>query len=714
MSEYQNFKLETDQNNIVWLWVDRANASANSLSKDVFSELDEIIDALTKKSKNIKGVIIASAKKKGFIAGADISQFVHLKTTKEAFELIRQPQIILDKLEALSTKIPTVAMIDGFCLGGGLELALACRYRVAANTAETMIGLPEVKLGIHPGWGGTVRLPKLIGALQAMQMILPGAAYPAKKCFKLGIVDAAVPVRMLKRAAIDFILKKPKKHKPNFLSNLYNLFFIRKVLGKLLIQNLRAKKVNPEHYPAPYAVVNNWVKDGTNNNAMINEAKSISSLMLGETARNLVRIFFLQEKLKGIGKQGGGFKPTWVRVIGAGTMGGDIAAWCAFKGMRVTLQDQSPEKIAPAIARAAKLFSEKLREPRLIQAALDRLQPDIKGDGIAHADVIIEAVFENLSVKQGIFSLLEAKAKPDAILATNTSSIPLEEIGTVLKNPGRLVGIHFFNPVSKMPLVEVVYGKNTSDETVHRTAAFVGLISRSPLPVASSPGFLVNRVLMPYLMEAMLLFEEGNSPATIDQVAVDFGMPMGPIALADKVGLDVCLSVAENLMQYFGGEVPERLKSMVKAGKLGVKSGQGFYTYKNGKPIKSGKPEKWDATSKAADMSDRMILRMLNEAVACLFEGVVSEADLVDAGMIFGTGFAPFRGGPLQYAKTRGVNVVIARLESLTRKYGKRFEPQDGWKNLTLNDNSSFMDEVGFATTQASKQGSSSHESISN
>ncbi|MCX7125131.1 MAG: 3-hydroxyacyl-CoA dehydrogenase NAD-binding domain-containing protein, partial [Gammaproteobacteria bacterium] len=363
----------------------------------------------------------------------------------------------------------------------------------------------------------------------------------------------------------------------------------------------------------------------------------------------------------------------------AGTMGGDIAAWCAAQVLRVTLQDQSPEKIEPAIKRAYQLFQKKLRLPRLVQAAMDRLQADEQGLGIEKADIIIEAVFENLAVKQEIFRNAELKAKPTAILATNTSSIPLEEIATALKNPSRLVGVHFFNPVDKMPLVEVVYGEQTTDETVYSAAAFVGVISRLPLPVASHPGFLVNRVLMPYLMEAMTLYEEGVPAAVIDRAAVNFGMPMGPIALADKVGLDVCLSVAENLSKYFGGKVPDRLKSMVQAGRLGVKSGQGFYKYVQGKQVKAGKANMDAAPS---DITDRMILRMLNEAVACLDEKVVSDADLLDAGMIFGTGFAPFLGGPMEYAKTRGIKTVIARLDGFAKQYGDRFKPHAGWQNF--------------------------------
>src|SRR3989338_1951232 len=289
---YQHFKLNTDASNILWLTIDRANASANSLSREVFDELETILDEIAKQKP--AGVVILSGKKKGFIAGADISQFTHLKSADEAFDLIRQAQVVLDKLAAL--RMPTVAMIQGFCLGGGLELALACRYRVAATTDDTKIGLPEIKLGIHPGWGGTVRLPNLIGVMQAMAMILPGAAYPAKKCAKLGIVDVAVPERMLKRAATAIILKKPKPHKSSFIAQLLQIKFMRPLLGKLFYKSLAAKKVNRKHYPAPFAVVRNWIRDGAKGDAMVNEAHSIAELMITPPARNLVRFFFLKKK----------------------------------------------------------------------------------------------------------------------------------------------------------------------------------------------------------------------------------------------------------------------------------------------------------------------------------------------------------------------------------------------------------------------------------
>ena len=428
---------------------------------------------------------------------------------------------------------------------------------------------------------------------------------------------------------------------------------------------------------------------------MLEEAKSISRLMMTPTAHNLLRVFFLQNKMKELAK-GVKFKAGHAHVIGAGTMGGDIAAWCALRGMHVTLQDQSPERIAPAIKRAYKLFKKKLRVTHLVQAAMDRLQPDVAGSGVAGADVIIEAVFENLEVKQQIFKKLEATAKPTAILASNTSSIPLEEISQVLDQPNRLVGIHFFNPVSKMPLVEIVHTKSTPEELIKQAACFIKQISRSPLAVLSRPGFLVNRVLMPYLMEAMVLYQEGATIEQIDRAALNFGMPMGPIELADTVGLDVCLMVAENLMSHFGGEVPSQLADLVKQGHLGVKAKEGFYYYnqktvldnmmllvnKKHRVKKQPKENTIQSNTPLPDIADRLIFRMLNEAVACLDEGIVSNSELLDAGMIFGTGFAPFTGGPINYAVNRGVEGIVAKMQQFTRQYGERFTPHVGWEKL--------------------------------
>lgn len=670
-TDYKNWRLHLDGEQLLWLNLDKANASANTLNVEIFEELNQILDDI-KATPNIKGVIIRSAKGSGFIAGADIEQFTKLDSVESAMKLIRRGQMLFDKLAALP--MPTVAVIDGFCLGGGMELALACRYRIAENSDKTRLGLPEIMLGFHPGWGGTVRLPRLVGALKAMDLILSGRRVSGKTAKKMGIVDAAVARRYLEDAAKYYALKDPGAHKPSFLEALTNKAWVRPLIAKLLRQKI-AKKVRQNQYPAPYKVIECWAKAGVEGDAaMLAEAQSVSSLQQSVTAQNLVRIFFLQDRLKSLGKNTA-FHVKHVHVVGAGVMGGDIAAWCALRGLRVTLQDREPKFIAPAIKRAHDLFKSKLKDRLLVQDAMDRLLPDPQANGVAEADVIIEAIFENLEAKQALFKELESKAKPSAILASNTSSIPLDEINTALKQPERLVGIHFFNPVPKMMLVEVVHGDKTSNEVVEKAMAFVHKIDKLPLPVKSMPGFLVNRVLTPYMMECIMLLNEGHSKESIDEAAVRFGMPMGPVELADTVGLDICLSVAKNLTRHFGGEVPEKLVSMVKEGKLGRKSGAGFYTYQNGKAVK--KPIK----SKAIDekITQRLVYRLLNESAACLRENVVKDSDLLDAGMIFGTGFAPFRGGPMQYARTEGKEKVLAIFQELQASCGVRYKPDAEW-----------------------------------
>ncbi len=673
-TSYKNWQLTLDDRYILWLTLNRADSSVNSLNASVLDEFDHILTEIPRSNPRPVAVIIKSGKTSGFIPGADIQQFGQLADVNEAFELLRKGQTIFSKLEHLP--MPTVAMIEGFCLGGGMELALACTYRVAEEGNKTRLGLPEILLGIHPGWGGSVRLPRLIGINAAMDLMLSGRTVTARAAAKMGIVDMAVPKRQLENAARYYALNKPAQHHASWINKVFELSFVRPLLCymfrrvvetretpktpldqlNLLFNSKLAKKTTPDQYPAPFALIQNWVEEGVNSEkAYIKEAQSVGKLLLSDTSKNLVRIFFLQEKLKGLAK-GIDFKPHHVHVIGAGTMGGDIAAWCALRGMTVTLQDREAKFIAPAIQRAAKLFKNKLRVPRDVQAAMDRLIPDVNGTGVKKADVIIEAIFENLEAKQALFAELEKQAKPEAILATNTSSIPLDEISQALKDPSRLVGIHFFNPVAKMQLVEVVHSEKTQQDVVNKAIAFVRKIDRLPLPVKSSPGFLINRVLMPYLMEAMTLVDEGVPLAAIDEAAVEFGMPMGPVELADTVGLDVCLSVAKNLSDHFGGTVPSRLQHLVDIGKLGRKTNEGFYVYKNGKALK---PDTSKSPIDKAVIADRMIQKMLDEAQACLREGVVADPDLLDVGMIFGTGFAPFRGGPMHYLQTRERTVPV-------------------------------------------------------
>lgn len=653
MNKYNHWDMTRDEDNILWLGFNRKDAAVNSINEDVLDELNSLLQDISA-DKKAEGLVIYSLKDKGFIAGADVNAFSQFETGAQMLEFLQKGQAVFSRLAALT--IPTVALINGFCMGGGYELALACNYRVAADTQDTRIGLPEVMLGIHPGWGGTVRLPQLIGGFKALsEVILTGRAVSSAKAKALGMVDDVVAVRQLKRAAVYFIKTKPPKHQASFIEKLSNNTWVRKPLAALMrykVSNILRK----EHYPAPFAALELWEKEGASGDrAYLKEVDSIEQLVTqGDTSKNLIRAFLLRERLKGFAKNSD-FRAKHVHVIGAGIMGGDIAAWCALRGIRVTLQDQDYAKIAPAIGRAYALYKKKLRKPRLIQASMDNLIPDPEGRGIARADVIIEAVFENLEVKQAIMKRVEAEAQKDAIIATNTSSIPLDEISAAMTNPERLVGIHFFNPVAKMDLVEVVSSSKTTKKMVDAACSFVNQIAKLPLPVQSSPGFLVNRVLMPYLLECVRLLDEGYSGETIDEAALDFGMMMGPVELADTVGMDVCLAVAENLTKHFGGTVPQKLRDMVASGKLGRKTGEGFYTYKKGKAVK-GKA----ASNKDKGMiADRLIGCIINESTACLNEGVVADADLLDAGMIFGTGFAPFRGGPLNYASNSGKKPLI-------------------------------------------------------
>ena len=679
--KFKHWLLETDQDNIAWLHFDKADSGANTLGREVVDELSEILDEL--ESDRPKGLVILSDKPAGFIAGADIQEFTQIENVEQAREVIRRGQSVINRIEKF--RFPTVALIHGYCLGGGFELALGCDYRIADDGVSTKLGLPEVRLGIHPGFGGIARLPILIGAPAAMNLMLSGRAVSAQAAKKMGMIDFAVPSRHLLTAARSVIQKPPKKSRASGWKAATNHPLIRPLLAKYLRKQV-AQKASPKHYPAPYAMIDLWEKHAVNKKAMLQgEELSLAQLVVGDTAQNLIRVFFLQEKLKSMGDKKS-FMPKRVHVIGGGVMGGDIAAWCALRGMQVTVQDRQEATLARVIQRAAKLYKKKLKKPRLVQEVLDRLTPDIKGLGVAQADVVIEAIFEDVDAKQSLYKELETKMKPGALLATNTSSIPLEVLSDCLSDPTRLVGIHFFNPVAMMQLVEIVTAKNTDPEVAAKAAAFTRHIDRLPLPVTSTPGFLVNRVLMPYLLEAVVMESEGVSAQVIDQVALDFGMPMGPIALADTVGLDICLAVADTLSSTLYKdsevEVPAKLRAMVKKGNFGKKSGQGFYHYpanKKGKPVlpKSAKGEK-----RPADIGDRLIMRMINEAQACLREGVVTDADLLDAGIIFGTGFAPFRGGPMHYVKASGAEKLMKKMCNLHERHGERFNPDESWQSV--------------------------------
>ncbi len=634
---WKHWTLRREAEGLAWLDLDKAGSSTNTLSQEVMAELAAVLDAL--QSEPPVALVIASAKPAGFIAGADIEEFTRLDSAAMARALVARGWNLFDRLAAV--RYPTLALIRGHCMGGGLELALACRYRIVVDEPATKLALPEVMLGIVPGWGGMKRLPQLIGPQAALDMMLTGRAIEARKARRLGLADDCVPPRVMENAARLRATSGRAAHEPPLLARLLNGPLRAVVAGKARKQ-VEAKAPRT-HYPAPYAILETWAKFGGNALAVpAGDPASLEAIFASPTTSNLLRVYYLQERLKGFGKDSD-FAPARVHVVGAGVMGGDVAALCALRGMTVTVQDQGVERIAPAIARAAKLFERRLKgDRREIRFALDRLIPDPHGHGVARADVVIEAISENLEAKRALFAELERRSSPETVLATNTSSLRVEDIASALANPSRLVGIHFFNPVALMPLVEVVQGADSDAEALRRAAAFVRRIDKLPLPVKSAPGFLVNAVLGPYMLEALRCVEEGVAPATVDAALTAFGMPMGPVELVDTVGLDIAVAAGKALAGA-DASVPARLSNLVAEGKLGKKTGEGYYRWVE------GKPQKGEAGSIPRGLADRILAPLLAAAQRCVDDGVVADADLADAGVIFGSGFAPRTGGPLHY-----------------------------------------------------------------
>ena len=633
----QHWKLVVDAEGIATATFDKTGETANSLSADVLREFSSLLDQLNLYPP--KGLIIRSGKDAGFIAGADIGEFSQLDTPEKGRELVERGWTLFNRLEAI--KYPTLALVRGHCLGGGLELALACRYLLAVDESGTKMGLPEVMLGIFPGWGGMLRLPKRVGPAAALDMMLTGKTIDARRAKKMGLADDCVPPRVMEPAARQLLLSGQPRRPLPLMQRLMN-GPLKSIVANAARKQV-AKKARPQHYPAPYAIIDLWQKHDGN---ALAAPEVVDRIISSPTARNLVRVFHLQERMKNFGKDAG-FKARRVHVIGAGVMGGDIAAWCALRGMTVTLQDQTLERISPAMKRAHALFSKKLREPLKVRAAYDRLIPDPQGDGVPHADVIIEAIFENVEAKHALFRSLEPRMKPQAVLATNTSSLRLEDLRAVLARPERLVGIHFFNPVAMMPLVEVVEAEGADPAAVQAACAFVKQIDKLPLPVKSAPGFLVNAVLAPYMLAAMRAVDEGVSPETVDEAMLAFGMPMGPIELVDTVGLDIAMAAGKQLAG--GADAPKCLLDKVEQNMLGKKSGRGFYDWT------SGKAAKGSAGSVPAGLAERLVKPLIDRVEQLVADGVVGDGELADGGVIFGTGFAPFTGGPLNYrARLRG------------------------------------------------------------
>lgn len=667
---WKNFKLSVDDRRWAWIDMDREGKSVNAVCPDFLAELDTVVSFL-EGVNDYEKVIFRSAKKGSYIVGADLEAFAKMGQGPDGEKFITKGQEVFKRLENLDT--PTVALIDGFCFGGGFEFALACHHRVAIESKTTKMGFPEVKLGIQPGWGGTVRSMRHNDPQKTFDIILSGKTLDAKKAKKLNLVDIVVPERLV-QGALESI-KKKKGPKITWKNIFMNLAPVRNMLSSVINKKL-SEKVQKEHYPAPFAMVQQWKEVGhLSDKAYKYELESIIKLMKTSTARNLVSVFFLSEALKKqVPKDIDNL--SHVHVIGSGVMGGDIAFWSAHKGLKVTVQDLNPQACESMAKRISKFAQKRYKRKSDKDRFLDNIVIDIHGHGLKSCDLVIEAVSENIELKKKILKDAEQRCRPETIIATNTSTIPLEDIDDVFDDPSRFIGVHFFNPVPKMPLVEIVVGNKTSAATTKNCLKYVGQIDKFPLKVKSAPGFLVNRILLPYMMEAIKLHQEGMPLEVIDKAALNFGMPMGPVELADTVGLDVTIAALTSLK---GAEsVPVIVQKKVNSGDLGKKSGKGFYSYKKGKAIKS----KETKSDKIYECQQRLVLSLCNEAASAWREGIVDSIDELNAGSIFGFGFPPFKGGIMSYIQEQGANEIKDKLQQHSDKFGERFTPDLAFESL--------------------------------
>jgi len=630
MTSYENFELTIDAAGIAWLTIDVKGRSANVLSHAVMDELFAIVDGLA--AAPPEGIVFQSGKPRGFIFGADINEFASLETRAAVETHIAGVLERFRKIEELPC--PTVILIDGICVGGGLELALAFDRIIAVDDSDCQVGFPEINLGLLPGYGGSARACERMGPEAALQLVLHGRPLKARAALAAGAIDHLVADRAeLPVAAREAVAGRIARATPAPTDDL-----------AAMIETERAKltaRTSPRNMPAPFAILDHFsVSDLSKNNLLKNETKLFSELMMTPASAGLRRTFQLNDAVKKGARGESGI--TRIHVIGAGTMGGDIAAVAAMSGFEVTLQDLDSAAIDGAVARARTLYERRLKDPQRVEDTLARLVADADGTGLPDADLVIEAVAERLEVKQAVFAAAEAVMKPDAIMATNTSAIPLQEIGSALADPGRLIGMHFFNPVPVLPLVEIVYTDASNQDFVTRAMYVCGAMKKQPIRCKSAPGFLVNRALLPYMFRAIEAMLDGADPDKLDQALVAFGMPMGPIELCDQVGLDVCLDAGRVI--GISDKAAAALSDLIEAGKLGRKTGSGFYAWDDKRAVR---PRGEFAADELDNIAADLLAPLVAECRAAVAEGVVDSGDMADAACIFGIGFPAFRGGPL-------------------------------------------------------------------
>jgi len=698
------FRFEVEDN-LGILTLDTSNEKVNILSTPVMLELNKFLDELNSRT-DLKALILLSGKEGNFIAGAKIEEIENITDPKDGAEKAAMGQAVFAKIAALP--FPTIAVIDGACVGGGLELVLACDYRLARDSEKTRIGLPEVRLGIIPGFGGTQRLPRLIGIQRALDFILTGKLVDASRAYRAGIVDRIIPKefspQQLRRLSIGFAQEVQNSSAREKIiarrnrANPQTLLLEKNFLGRKVLFDQARRRTLAEtkgHYPAAElaleAVEKGFSKKDINDGLKI-EAELLGKAVATSVSKNLVKVFYLTETVKkdsGVENYSGATQEFHkIGVLGAGLMGGGIAQLMAHNDLPARMKDINLAAVAKGMEAAARVFNESVKRRRLSPKEMQNKMALISGSadysGFKNADLVIEAIVEILDVKKKVFAEIDALLPPHSILASNTSSLPITEMACATKRPDKFAGLHFFNPVHRMPLIEVIRGADTSDATVASLVAFSKKIGKTPIVVKDSPGFLVNRILGAYMAEAGRLLAEGATIEPLDAALVEFGMPMGPINLFDEVGLDVAAKVSHILENAFGKRMAGdgMLDKIVESGRLGKKNGKGFYIYegKNKKVdpmIYAFIPKTGKFNGSVAEMQDRCVLPMINEAVMCLSEGLVRRPADVDIGMIFGTGFPPFRGGLLRYADARGIDNIVGKLETLAGKYGERFKPAE-------------------------------------